>query len=176
LIAPFLVTSIPLAYFAGSLNLPKGIFQLILLITLMLIVIRIYVLKDLQSSFYLSGIKKWFFMFTLGAILGFIAGTVGIGGGIYLVPLIIMFGLGSEKEAAAAGTIFIWINSLAGVIARTQAGTFDIDFILPLITSVIAGGIAGSYLGSFKFQDKTIQKVMGTVIVCAILFLFRGIL
>ena len=115
-------------------------------------------------------------MVGLGAILGFVAGSVGIGGGIYLVPLIVMFDLGSEKEAAAAGTIFIWVNSLAGVFARAQAGTFDIDFILPLIGAVIAGGLAGSYLGSFKFQAETIQKIMGTVIIFAIIFLFRGIL
>ncbi|SVC32646.1 uncharacterized protein METZ01_LOCUS285500, partial [marine metagenome] len=115
LIAPFLVTSIPMAYLAGSLNLPKGIFQLILLFTLILVVVRIYVLREFQFSFYLSGTKKWIFMVGLGAILGFVAGSVGIGGGIYLVPLIVMFGLGSEKEAAAAGTIFIWVNSLVGV-------------------------------------------------------------
>ena len=176
LIAPFLLTSIPMAYLAGSLNLPKEIFQLILLFTLILVVVRIYVLRELQLSFYLSGTKKWIFMVGLGAILGFVAGSVGIGGGIYLVPLIVMFDLGSEKEAAAAGTIFIWVNSLAGVFARAQAGTFDIDFILPLIGAVIAGGLAGSYLGSFKFQAETIQKIMGTVIIFAIIFLFRGML
>jgi len=176
LIAPFLITSIPMAYLAGSLNLPKEIFQLILLFTLILVVVRIYVLREFQFSFYLSGTKKWIFMVGLGAILGFVAGSVGIGGGIYLVPLIVMFGLGSEKEAAAAGTIFIWVNSLTGVFARAQTGTFDIDFILPLIGAVIAGGLAGSYLGSFKFQAKTIQKIMGTVIIFAIIFLFRGIL
>ena len=176
LIAPFLLTSIPMAYLAGSLNLPKEIFQLILLFTLILVVVRIYVLRELQLSFYLSGTKKWIFMVGLGAILGFVAGSVGIGGGIYLVPLIVMFDLGSEKEAAAAGTIFIWVNSLAGVFARVQAGTFDIDFILPLIGAVIAGGLAGSYLGSFKFQAETIQKIMGTVIIFAIIFLFRGML
>ncbi len=176
LIAPFLLTSIPMAYLAGSLNLPKEIFQLILLFTLILVVVRIYVVRELQFSFYLSGTKKWIFMVGLGAILGFVAGSVGIGGGIYLVPLIVMFDLGSEKEAAAAGTIFIWVNSLAGVFARAQAGTFDIDFILPLIGAVIAGGLAGSYLGSFKFQAETIQKIMGTVIIFAIIFLFREML
>ena len=108
LIGPFMLTSIPMAYLAGTLILSKDIFQLLLLITLMLVVIRIYFLNNLQFSFQLSGVKKWFFILGLGAVLGFVAGTVGIGGGIYLVPLIIMFGLGSEKEAAAAGAMFIW--------------------------------------------------------------------
>jgi len=176
LIVPFLVTSIPMAYFAGSLNLTKGIFQLILLITLILLVVRIYLLEEVKFSFHLSGTKKWIFMYSLGGVLGFIAGSVGIGGGIYLVPLIIIFGLGNEKEAAAAGTIFIWANSLSGIIAKSKIGTFDFEFIFPLICAVIGGGFFGSYLGSFKFQGKTIQKTMGAVIIFAILFLCRGFL
>jgi hypothetical protein len=176
LIFPFLVTSIPMAYLAGTLELPKDIFQILLLITLILVVVRIYFLNNLKFSFQLSGIKKWVFIFGLGAILGFVAGSVGIGGGIYLVPLIIMFGLGSEKEAATAGALFIWVNSLAGIIARAQGGAFNPEFILPLAGAVIVGGFAGSYWGSFKFEAKTIQKVMGAIIIIAIIFLFRKIL
>ena len=176
LIFPFLVTSIPMAYFAGLLNIPKEIFQLILLITLILVAVKIYVLEKLEFSFHLSGAKKWVFIYSLGALLGFVAGSVGIGGGIYLVPLIVVFGFGSEKEAAAAGTIFIWANSMMGLIARAQKSPLDFDFILPLIVAVIAGGYIGSYLGSFRFRARTIHKIMGTVIICTILFLFKGVL
>ena len=176
LIAPFLVTSIPMAYLGGLLALPKILFQIILLITLIFVIVRIYVLHHLRFSIQISGIPKWIIIFGLGGILGFIAGTVGIGGGIYLVPLIIMFGLGSEKEAAAAGAMFIWVNSLAGIIARSQSGTFDADFIMPLAGAVIVGGFGGSYLGAVRFDAKTIQKVMGSVVIVAIIFLFRDIL
>ena len=176
LIGPFIMTSIPMAYLAGTLLLSKTIFQLLLLITLMLVLIRIYFLNNLQFSFQLSGVKKWVFILGLGAVLGFVAGAVGIGGGIYLVPLIIMFGLGSEKEAAAAGAMFIWVNSLAGVIARSQSGTFDADFIMPLAGAVIVGGFGGSYLGAVRFDANTIQKVMGTIVVVAVIFLFRDII
>ncbi|MDP6499218.1 MAG: sulfite exporter TauE/SafE family protein [Candidatus Marinimicrobia bacterium] len=176
LIGPFILTSIPMAYLAGTLPLSENIFQLLLLITLMLVVIRIYFFNNLQFSFQLSGVKKWVFILGLGAVLGFVAGAVGIGGGIYLVPLIIMFGLGSEKEAAAAGAMFIWVNSLVGLIARSQAGMFDAGFILPLAGAVIVGGFGGSYLGAVRFDAKTIQKVMGAVVIIAIIFLLRDIL
>ena len=176
LIGPFILTSIPMAYLAGTLPLSENIFQLLLLITLMLVVIRIYFFNNLQFSFQLSGVKKWVFILGLGAVLGFVAGAVGIGGGIYLVPLIIMFGLGSEKEAAAAGAMFIWVNSLAGVIARSQSGMFDAGFILPLAGAVIVGGFGGSYLGAVRFDAKTIQKVMGAIVIIAIIFLLRDIL
>jgi len=109
-------------------------------------------------------------------ILGFSAGAIGIGGGIYLVPLIIIFGLGSEKEAAAAGATFIFMNSLVGFIARFKSGTFDLDFILPLICSVAIGGFLGSYYGSKKYDAKTIQKVMGGIIIIAIILITQKIL
>ena len=173
LIGPFLITSIPMAYLAGSLDLPEFIFQIILISTLILVAMRIYVINGLTFSFQLSNGQKWAMIIGLGAVLGFIAGAVGIGGGIYLVPLIIMFGLGTAKEAAAAGAIFIWVNSLAGFIARVQAGTFDSDFIFPLIGAVVVGGFAGSYFGSVKFDAKTIQKVMGGIIIVAIIFLIQ---
>ena len=176
LIIPFLVTSIPMAYFAGTLELPERIFNIFLLITLIFVVIRIYLINDLKISIQLTGIQKWIFIFGLGGVLGFIAGAVGIGGGVYLVPLIIMFGLGTEQEAAASGAMFIWMNSLAGLIARTQTGTFDPQFILPLGIAVIIGGFGGSYLGAVKLEPKTIQKVMGGVIFIAIMFLLKGLL
>ena len=124
----------------------------------------------------MSKTRKWIFIFLLGSILGFIAGAIGIGGGIYLVPLIIIFGLGSEKEAAAAGATFICMNSLVGFAARFKAGAFDPDFILPLIGCVAIGGFLGSYYGSKKYDTNTIQKVMGGIIIVAIILLIRKIL
>jgi hypothetical protein len=176
LIIPFLVTSIPMAYFAGIQELPERVFNVFLLITLIFVVIRIYLINGLKISIQLTSIQKWIFIFSLGGVLGFVAGAVGIGGGIYLVPLIIMFGLGTEKEAAASGAMFIWMNSLAGLIARAQTGTFDLQFILPLAIAVLIGGFGGSYLGAVKLEPKTIQKVMGGVIFIAIMFLIKGLL
>jgi len=176
LVYPFLLTSIPMTFFASSLDLSKETFELFLLGTLILVVIRIYFIKDLKMNIELNWFQKYIFIVLVGSILGFIAGGIGIGGGIYLVPIIIMFRLGKEKEASAAGAMFIWVNSLTGVIARARSGTFDIDFILPLAGSVIIGGIVGSYIGASKFKARTIQRVMGGVIIIAIVFLFEGLL
>jgi uncharacterized membrane protein YfcA len=176
LVYPFLLTSIPMTFFASSLDLSRETFELFLLVTLILVVIRIYFIKDLKMNIELNWFQKYIFIVLVGSILGFIAGGIGIGGGIYLVPIIIMFRLGTEKEASAAGAMFIWVNSLTGVIARARSGTFDIDFILPLVGSVIIGGIVGSYIGASKFKARTIQKVMGGVIIIAIVFLFKGLL
>jgi uncharacterized membrane protein YfcA len=165
-----------MAYMAGSLDLNEFIFQTVLLITLILVVIRIYFFDTFTFSFQLSQAKKWIFIILLGSILGFIAGAIGIGGGIYLIPLIIIFGLGSEKEAAAAAATFICVNSLVGFIARFKSGTFNPDFILPLIGFVAVGGFLGSYYGSKKYDAKKIQKVMGGIIIVAIILLTRKML
>ena len=109
-----------------------------------------------------------------GGILGFIAGAVGIGGGIYLVPLIIVLGLGTEKEAAATGAIFIWLNSCAGLVARV--GDFpDPVTIFPLVLAVIIGGAAGSSLGANKYEPRTMQKLLGVIILIAIAILLGKI-
>ena len=68
------------------------------------------------------------------------------------------------------------MNSFAGVIARAQAGTFDPAFIMPLAGAVVIGGFAGSFFGSSKFDARTIQQIMGVVIIIAILFLLKEIL
>ena len=176
LVGPFLLASTPMAYMAGSLDLNEFFFQTILLITLILVVIRIYFFDTFTFSFQLSQARKWIFIILLGSILGFIAGAIGIGGGIYLLPLIIIFGLGSEKEAAAAATTFICVNSLVGFIARFKSGTFNLDFILPLIGFVAVGGFLGSYYGSKKYDTKKIQKIMGGIIIVAIILLTRKML
>ena len=175
LVIPFIITSVPFAYFAGSIKLNESFFQVMLLVSLVIIAIRIYILNDLVLSIQLTKVQKWFVIIFIGSSLGFIAGAIGIGGGIYLIPLIIILGLGTEKEAAAAGTIFVWSNSLAGLAPRYQFLRFEYDMLLPSILSVIIGGSLGSYFGATKYEPQTIQKIMGIIIIVAILFLVRKI-
>ncbi|NNF03059.1 MAG: TSUP family transporter, partial [Rhodothermales bacterium] len=112
----------------------------------------------------------------LGAMLGFLAGVVGIGGGIYLVPLIVILGLGEMKEAAAAGAVFILINSTAGLIARAGAFEFPTDIILPLGLSVLVGGLLGSWLGATRNSARALQRILGVIILAAIILLARRLL
>ena len=176
LIIPFLITSIPMTYIGGSLDLPENIFYIILFFSLMSIIIKIYVLDSREFSLKLSGFKKWIFIFSIGGILGFIAGSVGIGGGIYLVPIIFIFGLGTEKEAAATGIAFIFVNSIVGLITRIHFQSFNLDVTSPLVFSVVLGGFLGSYFGSVKFNSRMIQKLMGIVLIMGLFFLLKEIL
>jgi uncharacterized membrane protein YfcA len=111
-----------------------------------------------------------------GSVLGLIAGIVGIGGGIYLVPLIIILGLGTEKEAAACGAIFIWLNSLSGLASRMQFNEINLIEYWPLLPAVLVGGVIGSYMGSFSFSAKKIDQILGLVVVVATILLLKKLI
>jgi uncharacterized membrane protein YfcA len=174
LIAPFLISSIPMAYVGGMLHLPKMLFYLVLLVSLVFAAMRIYFPQKIKPL-PLDDRGKFLLALGCGAVLGLIAGIVGIGGGVYLVPLILLLGLGSAKEAAACGAFFIWVNSAAGLAARIQYNSIDLVPYMPLIIGAVAGGLAGSMMGARHFNPRTMQKILGTVLVVAIIFLGRKI-
>lgn len=174
LIAPFIVTSIPAAYLGGMLQVPKVLFYVLLIISLAFAAFRIYFPQD-TGSLPLSNRRKIVLAITGGALLGFIAGVTGIGGGVYLVPLIILLGLGSAKEAAACGAFFIWVNSASGLLARIHLNSVEIDSYAPLIAGAMIGGLAGSLLGAGRFRPQTMQKILGSILIVAVLLLGKKV-
>lgn len=174
LIAPFLLSSMPMAYVGGMLHLPKTIFYLVLLVSLAFAAIRIYFPGD-TKPLSLDHRSKVALAFLCGAVLGLVAGIVGIGGGVYLVPLIILLGLGTAKEAAACGAFFVWANSLAGLASRVHYNSIDLTTFAPLFVAVMVGGLAGSLLGAGRFELRTMQKILGGILVVAIISLGKKI-
>ncbi|MFP4596891.1 MAG: sulfite exporter TauE/SafE family protein [Persicimonas sp.] len=175
LIAAFVVTSVPMAYLGGSLEIAPQLFYAILLATLVLVALRIYLVPDPKLDLDLGPRTKIIAALLIGAILGLIAGIVGIGGGIYLVPIIIILGLGDAKEAAATGAIFIFVNSLGGLAAHLQRGAVEPAEIWPLVVAVVLGGFIGSHLGAARFEKETVRRVLGVVILFAIVLLTRRV-
>ena len=175
LLLPFLVSSIPMSYLGGSLKLPKDLFYWILLATLVFVALRLYVWDRATIKLNIGSTGKLALSLTAGSILGLIAGIVGIGGGIYLVPLIIILGLGNEKEAAACGVVFIMVNSVSGLIARLQYNSIDPNLMVIPLIAVLIGSAAGSFMGAVKYKPQTMQKVLGAVIFVAIVFLTRKV-
>ncbi len=174
LIAPFLISSIPMAYVGGSLHLPRLVFYSVLFVSLAFAALRIYFPAN-TKPLSLSEQGKFILALACGAVLGLIAGIAGIGGGVYLVPLIILLGLGTAKEAAACGAFFIWVNSVAGLAARLQHNSIDLLPALPLIIAAVVGGMIGSILGAGRFEARTMQRILGSILLVAIIFLGRKI-
>ncbi|MDH5648792.1 MAG: sulfite exporter TauE/SafE family protein [Gammaproteobacteria bacterium] len=173
LILPFFVSSIPMAYVGGLLKVGVEIFQWLLLLSLVIVILRIYFWKSVSLRLDLTQSQKISVALLVGSVLGLVAGIVGIGGGIYLVPLIIILGLGTEKEAAACGAIFVWVNSLSGLAARIQHNPIDLTEIIPLIIAVLSGGFIGSFMGSSRFSPAAMQQILGAIIVIAVILLSR---
>jgi len=176
LVAPFIVSSMPMAYLGGSLQVSAGVFYWILLISLIFVAMRIYFWHQVNLSLELGEKSKLIVSLVSGAVLGLIAGIVGIGGGVYLVPLIIVLGLGTQKQAAACGAIFVWLNSVSGLLSRYQHNSIDITEYLPLIIAVLVGASLGSFLGSYRLSPKVMDKILGLIVVVAIGFLLKKLI
>jgi uncharacterized membrane protein YfcA len=100
----------------------------------------------------------------IGAVLGFGSGVIGIGGGIILSPLILLFNWGNLKETSAVSALFIVVNSVAGMLGFLKQGiSFPPQFFLWLIVA-IAGGFLGSYWGSRRAENATLKKVLAAVL------------
>ncbi len=171
LIWPFLVTSLPMAYLGGSLLLSRVTFLWLLFITLLFVTGRIYLWREVTFNLHLNDLGRLATMLASGAALGFVAGTVGIGGGILLVPLLILLGMAREREAAGAGVVFVWVNSAVGLISRYNRQAFDPILIAPLVVAVIVGAGIGSYLGAARLKPRLVQMILGVVILMALVSL-----
>lgn len=175
LIAPFLVSSIPMAYIGGMIRLPRQIFYILLIICLGLAAYRVYFPADIKPPNLSQNTKLWLAV-AFGALLGLTAGITGIGGGVYLVPLILLLGLGSAKEAAACGAFFIFVNSASGLISRLSQSQFDILAVWPLILCPVIAGVAGSIAGAGPLPPRTMQKVLGIILVIAVFLLVKRLI
>ena len=166
---PFMVFSIPLAFLGAQLQLSQKIFFLILgsaLILSGLFLMLKFLQKKIDSREF-SNPKK----LLLGGFVGLLSGISGIGGGIFLSPILNIVNWANPRIIAALASVFILVNSVAGLIGLNVAGTFQIDYdlILRLIIGVVLGGIIGSYLSSKKFN----LKFLG--ILTAILVFYVGL-
>lgn len=171
LIAPFLITSLPLTYLGGSLRISRDIFYPILFLALLPIAYRVYFGQTVTPAWKIGFMLRLCLSLGAGAILGLLAGITGIGGGIFLVPVIILLELGSPREAAAAGSVFIWCNSVIGFVARLQHHPPAFGQLMPLAIAAAAGGWLGSFLGASKLDPGTLRKMLGAILLVAILFL-----
>ncbi len=169
LILPALLSSIPMAYFGASLHLPKEVFLFILWLTLLLVATRLLLLRDLSWRLSFARNTSVGIVFGVGAILGFIAGAVGIGGGIYLVPLLLILNLATAKEAAACGAAFVLVNSLVGLFSRVLHHEIDWNLVIPLGIAVAIGGSLGAYIGAHKLRAATLERMLVIIVLTALI-------
>jgi uncharacterized membrane protein YfcA len=96
-----------------------------------------------------------------------VAGLVGIGGGIWLSPLLILTGMADTKRAAATSSVFIVANSVSGFLGQSLSKPIDFAILLPLALVVLTGGLIGSRLGAFRFDHDKMRVIVGAIVAVA---------
>lgn len=166
-LAPFVLASIPLAFLGGLIPISKTMFQLILGITLLVAAIRMFLFRKKDFSYSDHAEKPPLLASALiGAILGFVSGLVGIGGGIFLAPLLYLFKWGTPKRIAATASAFIFLNSISGLLGQVQK-VGDLEGYLsywPLMASVLVGGQVGSWLCNKKISHRHVEIFTGILV------------
>ena len=168
LLLPYLLGSIPFAFFGASIEISKNLFEILLFWILsvagVLLFIESYFLKNKEFK-----LKKISIVFSIiiGSIIGFFSGMVGIGGGIFLSPILFLIKAGYPKQITAVASLFIFLNSLFGIAGQlTKNIVFD-EFLnfWPLFLAVLVGGQIGNLLNIKFLSNKTLALVTSLLVI-----------
>lgn len=166
LVALFAVSAAPAAYVAGSIHLPSDIYKPLVGVMLWLAAIRLFWNPAATASRQPSP-PNIYVAIPTGVALGFLAGLTGTGGGIFLSPLIILFGWEDTRRTSGVAAAFILINSLAG-LAGNVASVGHLPSELPYLAgAVTVGALIGSQLGTRIFDKRRLLQSLGLVLLIA---------
>ena len=168
-IIPLVAVSVPLAYLGARLKIDQNTFFIILGCSLLLASILLWIKTkrndageiETKGSFVKDGL--------LGGAIGFLSGIVGIGGGIFLSPLLNLSKWDSAKKIAATASVFILVNSIAGIAGQLTTLPTDIKYtrIAILCIAVLVGGQIGSRMGAIKFNHLVIRRMTAALVFIA---------
>ena len=168
LLAPYLIGSIPFSFFGAAMSLTKELFEILLFV--ILIIAGIFLLIERKSfnddQIKINSIPK-IISLLIGSIIGFTSGIIGIGGGIFLSPILFLMKAGYPKQIATTASLFILINSIFGVAGQlTKDIVFD-EFLnfWPLFIAVLIGGQIGNFLNIKFLSGKTLAIITSLLVI-----------
>lgn len=177
LFGPLAMASVPCALAGGALRLPTGAFEK--LVGMALAVSAVKLLRDARPE---TTPKPWVtntagpptpsLLAALGGGIGLLSGLTGVGGGVFLTPVLLALSAAPVKQVAAVTAPFILVNSLAGLAGGVIAGRSLPTVSLPVIVAAVLGGTIGSHLGAFRLPVRILQLLMAIVLAIASLKLF----
>ena len=162
---PFAATSIPFSFLGGCLRLPTHVYQPLVGIVLLASACRLFPRKDPEVTNVLRPSIPA--ALVVGAALGFLSGLTGVGGGIFLSPLLLLLGWARVKEVSAAAALFILVNSIAGLLGHIGSLQTVPRYVPVLAVAALAGGITGSFFGSRRIPASGIVRALSVVLVIA---------
>lgn len=164
LFTPFIITSIPMAYLGGGYTVNSSVYQII--VGLALILAMWHMLFTTENQDKVSMPVIWIAL-PVGGILGFISGLTGVGGGIFLSPLLLFFNWTSMRGSAAIAAAFILVNSIAGIAGYATTAHEWPDGIPALVITALIGAIIGSELCLRRLAPDHLRKVLAIVLAIA---------
>lgn len=174
LLWPFLLTSIPFAFVGGLIVVSSRVYMLLLSGVLIFAALRlILVASNAQEESFVRPPSLWVAL-PIGAGIGLLSGIIGVGGGIFLSPLLILLRWADAKRTAAVSAAFIWINSLAGLYGHLMGKQVDWSGLVWLVGAAFAGGLLGSWLGAERLRGLWVRRTLGVVLLLAAVKLLRG--
>jgi uncharacterized membrane protein YfcA len=163
---PVSLASIPFAYIGGAMVVPSHIYKTIAGVVLLYSAFRLMVQKTPEDK----EIKTMPLIAALfaGAVIGFLSGLVGVGGGIFLSPLLLIMGWSRPKETSGIAAAFIFVNSASGFLGLSSSSVSLPGYLPYLAAAAIAGGLLGSRYGSRqKIQNIVIRRLLAVVLIVA---------
>lgn len=162
---PFAIASVPLSFLGGTISIDSFIYKKILGVLLIIPVIRFFFFKNVDPKDFRQ--SRADLSLLIGAIIGFLSGMIGIGGGIILSPILLLLKWTDQKQTAAISAAFIFVNSVAGLAGQLTKGIqFSAD-MYGYVAIAFAGGICGAYFGALKFPQNALKNLLACVLAVA---------
>ncbi|MBZ0185787.1 MAG: sulfite exporter TauE/SafE family protein [Candidatus Obscuribacterales bacterium] len=170
---PFIVISIPCAFLGAWLPLREAHYSLLLATVLILAAGRLFFYNKTATSCE-TFVKPPSFKVTVpvGAVLGFLSGAVGIGGGVFLSPVIILANWADAKTTSATAALFILANSISGLVARGISGSLYLADMAPLMLVALTGSLIGSFSGARLDSSNSLRRLLAIVLIVAVAKMF----
>lgn len=165
MLLPFIVLSLPMAWLGGSLPVSEQIFMALLGFSLLIAAVQMLSKPHVSTpAKHYTNTRFWLLATPLGGLIGLLAGITGIGGGIFLAPLIYLFHLAPARTVAGITSGFILVNSIAGLAGQLmKVGEFSPMQgwmgAWPLLIAVLVGGQIGSRLGAYHLPETWIKRL-----------------
>jgi len=168
---PYIVLSVPMAWLGGRLPVSEQLFIGLLGFSLLLAAVQMLLKPKAANDRHQPGtLRLWLTAMPIGAVIGFLAGITGIGGGIFLAPVIYLLHMTSPRAVAGITSGFILVNSIAGLAGQLmKAGEFSpLNGVIeawPLYVAVFVGGQIGSQLGVYKLSEIWVKRLTAILII-----------
>jgi uncharacterized membrane protein YfcA len=162
ILTPYLISSIPFAFIGGSLSIDKSFFEILLFIVLTLAgTLLLIKFKSFDEKIEVYNEIPKIMSVLIGGSIGFISGMVGIGGGIFLSPILLLIRVDKSKNITTAASLFILINSISGLAGQFTKSSIinEIYSYWPLFLLVLLGGQLGNFLNLKIFPSRALVLV-----------------